>query len=104
MPSVLITGGAGYIGSILTKMLLDANYQVTVLDNFLFKQNSLLDCCNDPNFSIIRGDCRNESVLKKAIIDKDIIIPLAALVGSARFVRVRSWCSSAQTLLRSPRS
>ena len=78
---VLITGGAGYIGSILTPMLLNAGYEVTVLDFFYFNQASLLDCCANPDFHIIRGDCRDEETVRNAIKDQDYIIPLAALVG-----------------------
>ncbi len=78
---ILITGGAGYIGSILTPMLLKEGYDVTVLDMFYFNQATLLDSCIDPNFHIIRGDCRNEETVKSAIEEKDYIIPLAALVG-----------------------
>lgn len=79
---VLITGGAGYIGSILTKRLLDQGFKVTVVDHFLFKQNSLLDCCPYESFSVIRGDCRDKRVMADAIKGQDIIIPLAALVGA----------------------
>jgi len=79
---VLVTGGAGYIGSILTPALLSAGYEVTVLDNFMFRQTSLLECCWHERFSVIRGDCRDEAVLRRAIKDQDIIIPLAALVGA----------------------
>lgn len=79
---VLITGGAGYLGSVLTKALLDRGWHVAVLDNFLFSQNSLLDCCHHENFSVVRGDCRDESVLKQLVADKDVIIPLAAIVGA----------------------
>lgn len=79
---ILITGGAGYIGSVLTKVLLDEGYSVRVLDNFRYDQNSLLDCCIKENFSIIRGDCRNKETLGKAIKDMDVIIHLAALVGA----------------------
>lgn len=78
---VLITGGAGYIGSILTPLLLREGYDVTVLDFFYFNQATLLDCCADPNFHIINGDCRDEAVMKKAMEGKDYILPLAALVG-----------------------
>lgn len=80
--SVLITGGAGYIGSVLTRVLLDRGHSVTVLDNFLFDQTSLLDCCPFPNFSIIRGDCRDERILTDALRGRDVVIPLAALVGA----------------------
>lgn len=79
---VLITGGAGYIGSILTRLLLEKCYHVTVLDNFVFRQNSLLDCCSHEKFTIVRGDCRDEKIVKELIKDKDFIIPLAAVVGA----------------------
>jgi nucleoside-diphosphate-sugar epimerase len=78
---VLITGGAGYIGSILTPLLLREGYEVTVLDKFFFGQTTLLDLCIDEKFTIIRGDCRDEKILKEILNDKDYIIPLAALVG-----------------------
>ena len=61
---ILITGGAGYLGSVLTPTLLSLGHQVTVLDNFYFHQNSLMDCCQSEKFSVVRGDCREESVLK----------------------------------------
>lgn len=79
---ILITGGAGYIGSVLTRTLLEKNYQVRVLDNFRYGQNSLLDCCHFEHFSIIKGDCRDKNTLSKAIEEMDIIIHLAALVGA----------------------
>ncbi|MBQ6019158.1 MAG: NAD(P)-dependent oxidoreductase [Clostridia bacterium] len=81
MSEILITGGAGYIGSVLTPKLLESGHDVTVLDNFLYKQTSLLDCCRYPNFHIINADCRNEEVLKKAMYGKQFILPLAAIVG-----------------------
>ncbi len=79
---VLITGGAGYIGSVLTPTLLAQGYSVTVLDNFMFRQNSLADCCQYDTFNVVRGDCRDEELLKELLKDADIIIPLAALVGA----------------------
>ncbi|MGD2183389.1 NAD-dependent epimerase/dehydratase family protein [Lusitaniella coriacea] len=79
---ILITGGAGYIGSILTPTLLAKGYEVTVLDNFMFRQNSLADCCQYEGFQVARGDCRDETVIKELLPDADIIIPLAALVGA----------------------
>ena len=80
--NVLITGGAGYIGSILTPVLLREGYQVTVLDNFLFNQTSLLDHCSNPDLKIIRGDICNAKEMKALLPHFDVIIPLAALVGA----------------------
>ena len=79
---ILITGGAGYIGSILTPALLAQGYEVTVLDNFMFRQNSLADCCQYEGFQVVRGDCRDQTVVKELLADADVIIPLAALVGA----------------------
>lgn len=79
---VLITGGAGYIGSILTPALLAEGYEVTVLDNFSLIQSSLLEVCANPKFDVVRGDCRDESVLKPLMKTADVIIPLAAIVGA----------------------
>ncbi len=79
---ILITGGAGYIGSILTPTLLAKGYEVTVLDSFIFGQNSLADCCQYDTFNVVRGDCRNEALIKELLKDADVIIPLAALVGA----------------------
>lgn len=79
---ILVTGGAGYLGSVLAPSLLAEGYEVTVLDNFLFQQNSLMECCGHESFRVIRGDVRNEEVLKKALKSADVIIPLAALVGA----------------------
>ena len=78
---ILITGGAGYIGSILTPTLLSLGHQVTVLDNFYFGQATLLDCCQYDNFQVVRGDCRDEATVKPLVAKADVIIPLAALVG-----------------------
>ncbi len=79
---ILVTGGAGYIGSVLCPTLLDAGYEVTVLDSFLYNQSSLLDCCPSPAFSIVRGDCRDERILTGLVRSADAIIPLAAIVGA----------------------
>ncbi|MBQ5592935.1 MAG: NAD(P)-dependent oxidoreductase [Clostridia bacterium] len=78
---IAITGGAGYIGSVLVPELLKLGHMVSVLDNFYFGQTSLLDCCADKNFSVIRGDARDKDTLAKFIDGADFIIPLAALVG-----------------------
>ena len=79
---ILITGGAGYIGSVLTPALLGAGHEVTVVDNFLFRQNSLADCCHQDAFQVVRGDCRDEALMKRLAAKADVIIPLAALVGA----------------------
>ena len=79
--NILITGGAGYIGSVLTPMLLAKGHKVTVVDSFLYKQNSLLDCCCNKNFQVLNADARDESVMRELVKNKDLIIPLAALVG-----------------------
>lgn len=80
--NILVTGGAGYLGSTLVPALLDAGHNVTVLDNFLFKQASLNNVCHAPNFSVVKGDIRLENVMKPLLSKADIVIPLAALVGA----------------------
>jgi nucleoside-diphosphate-sugar epimerase len=80
--NILITGGAGYIGSILSPALLAQGHKVTVVDNFMFGQMSLAALCADPNFDVVRGDTREEAVLKPLVANADVVIPLAALVGA----------------------
>lgn len=82
MNHILVTGGGGYIGSVLVPSLLSQGNKVTVIDNFHFGQSTLTDCCADPNFEIIRGDCRSKEVLKPALAKADVVIPLAAMVGA----------------------
>ena len=79
---VLVTGGAGYIGSVFIPQLLGNGYKVTVLDNFMYKQSSLLDVCYHPSLDIIVGDVRNEKLLEDEVAKHDIIVPLAAIVGA----------------------
>ena len=81
MAEILITGGAGYIGSVLVPELLKRGHNVTVLDSFIYKQTSLLECCYCKNFKIIKGDCRDKESLMKALQGKEFIFPLAAIVG-----------------------
>jgi len=81
MNKVLITGGAGYLGSTLTEHLLNKNFKVTVLDNLMYKQLSLLHLFKKENFKFILGDVRDKENLQKLVKDHDIIIPLAAIVG-----------------------
>jgi len=80
---ILVTGGAGYVGSILVPRLLDEGCRVTVLDNFLYRQTTLLECCSNERFEVIRGDARDERVVRNALVKADFILPLAAIVGWA---------------------
>src|SRR6185436_11971085 len=80
--SVLITGGAGYLGSVMVDALLADGHRVTVLDNFMFGQTPLNHLCAHPQFNVVRGDARNENLLRTVLKDVDCIIPLAALVGA----------------------
>ena len=79
---VLITGGAGYLGSVLAEVLLNKGYNVTVYDSLMYKQTSLLHLCNETRFNFIKGDVTNKKQLLPQIINNDIIIPLAAIVGA----------------------
>ena len=81
-PHVLVTGGAGYLGSILVPTLLARGCAVTVVDNFLYGQTSLLDCCAYENFAIVRGDVRDERLMLPLLKKADVIMPLACLVGA----------------------
>ena len=78
---ILITGGAGYLGSVIVGKMLNAGYEVVVLDKLLFNQTSLLQYTSNPNFKFIYGDVRNEPLLEKLCKEADVIIPLAAIVG-----------------------
>jgi len=80
--SILVTGGAGYIGSTLVPALLESGHAVTVLDNFMYEQNSLAACCANHRFSVMRGDSRQEAALRPLVAKADVIIPLAAVVGA----------------------
>lgn len=81
MKKVLITGGAGYLGSVLTEVLLGKGYQVTVLDNLIYKQTSVAPFSFNKNFKFILGDVTDNSVLRPLVESHDVIIPLAAIVG-----------------------
>ena len=82
MSNILVTGGAGYIGSTLVPDLLSKKHKVTVVDNFMYDQTSLATSIRDRNFEIIFGDVRDESLMKKLVSKADIIVPLAAIVGA----------------------
>jgi nucleoside-diphosphate-sugar epimerase len=81
MEHILVTGGSGYLGSIICEHLLDEGYEVTVLDNLQYGQCSHFHLCNHPSFHFVRGDARDPSVLTPLLARADVIFPLAALVG-----------------------
>jgi len=82
MKKILVTGGAGYIGSKLTTKLVELNYEVTVLDNLKFSSKSINHLFNRKNFNFIKGDVRNKRLIKKLIKINEFIVPLAGLVGA----------------------
>lgn len=79
---ILVTGAAGYIGSVLVPRLLEAGHEVTALDSFLYGQTSLLDVCYHPSLTIVNGDVRNEGLVASLMADRDAIFPLACLTGA----------------------
>lgn len=79
---ILVTGGAGYLGSVLCERLLEAGHSVAVLDSFMFGQTSLLHLCANPRLEIVRGDVRDEATVARLVKQADVVIPLAALVGA----------------------
>jgi nucleoside-diphosphate-sugar epimerase len=100
----LVTGAAGYIGAVLTPMLLAEGFSVIALDNFLYGQTSLLDCCHDVRLRIVRGDARDEDLLRRLLAECDAVIPLACIVGAPacdqRPVEARSInCDAVERLL-----
>lgn len=81
MSKILVTGGAGYIGSVLVPMLLEKGHEVTVVDDFYYNQPTLLDWCLHPDFHIVRGDARDKKLMQGLMEGQEYIIPLAAMVG-----------------------
>jgi len=79
---ILVTGGAGYLGSVLVPMLLQQGHDVTVVDRFMYEQTSLLDVCHEPRLTILRGDARDESLIRGCLKTADAIFPLACLTGA----------------------
>ena len=82
MARVLVTGGAGYIGSVLVPLLLEKGHEVTALDSFMYQQQSLLDCVHSPRLRIVRGDAADPELLKREVESVDWIFPLACLTGA----------------------
>ena len=80
--NILVTGGAGYIGSVLVPNLLENNHTVTVIDNFMYKQTSLASSISNPNFDLVFGDVRDSNLMLKLLSKADLVIPLAAIVGA----------------------
>ena len=79
---ILVTGAAGYIGSVLTPELLKKGYEVIAVDSFMYNQTSLLDCCHYNKLTIIRGDVRDKALIAKCLKGVDAIFPLACLTGA----------------------
>jgi len=79
---ILVTGGAGYLGSVLSERLLDVGHHVIVLDSLIYQQNSLFHLCADPRFEFVYGDARDEALIGRLVKDADVLIPLATIVGA----------------------
>jgi len=79
--TVLVSGGAGYIGSILVRLLLGKGYRVRVIDNLSFGGEPIIDLLNDDDFSFVKGDVRNEDDVRRALDGVDYVAHLAAVVG-----------------------
>ena len=107
---VLVTGGAGYLGSEIVPGLLARGHKVTVLDNLMYGQRTLFHLCSEPNFEFVRGDARDESLVGELTKDADVLIPLACIVGAPACER-DPWLATSVNLeavqminrLRSPR-
>lgn len=80
--NILITGGAGYIGSVLTPELLKLGHRVVAVDNFMYNQTSLLDCCSHRDFTVVKGDARDSTLMAGLVKAADVILPLACLTGA----------------------
>lgn len=78
---VLVTGCAGYLGSVLCERLLSAGYRVTAIDNLMYGQHSLFHLCTNTAFDFVLGDVRDESLMRRLVKDADVLVPLAAVVG-----------------------
>jgi nucleoside-diphosphate-sugar epimerase len=103
MKKVLITGGAGYLGSVLTEVLLNKGYKVTVLDNLIYKQTSIAPFSYNDNFKFVLGDVRDNSILKPLVDDHDIIIssqPKATVdINYGQVKNIVEWASKDQKIM-----
>jgi nucleoside-diphosphate-sugar epimerase len=79
---VLVTGGAGYLGSVLCERLLATGYGVTTVDDIMYQQRSLLHLCANPHFDFVLGDVRDKELMRRLVKEADVLIPLAAVVGA----------------------
>jgi len=79
---IFVTGAAGYLGSVLVPRLLAAGHHVTALDNFMYRQATLLDCCMDERFQVVRGDARDADLVRRCVAQADAVLPLACLTGA----------------------
>ena len=80
---ILVTGGAGYLGNVIIRELLKNKHEITVIDNFMYNQeSSLLTLSKNEKINIIKSDVRNYKLLKEEVKKNDVIIPLAAIVGA----------------------
>jgi nucleoside-diphosphate-sugar epimerase len=79
---ILVTGAAGYIGSVLVPMLLQKGHEIVAFDNFMYKQTSLLECCHSNKFTLVNGDVRNSELLEQYLKMVDAVLPLACLTGA----------------------
>ena len=79
---ILVTGAAGYLGSIMVPRLLEEGHEVVALDNFMYNQSALLDCCANPKLTVIRGDARDKELMTRLMKSADAIFPLACLTGA----------------------
>ena len=79
---ILVTGAAGYIGSVMVPMLLKEGHKIVAVDNFMYSQGSLLDCCHNKKLTIIRGDARQKELISKCLKDVDAVFPLACITGA----------------------
>ena len=72
--TILVTGGAGYLGSVLCEHLLAAGHRVVVLDSFMFGQTPLFHLCANPRLEVVRGDARDEATVGRLLRDADVVL------------------------------